>query len=475
MFDVRSLGATPSDGKNDTAAIQAAIDAAHAAGGGRVVLQEGDYHSGALILRSNITFDIQQGTTLYASPREEDYPGAEKQLFLAENAENIWVVGPGRIHGSGTEPLGHQPGRNEPVPPFRVGTLLFKNCRNIHLRDITILFSDSWTVYLQQCDGVVIDGIKIQNNYFRTNADGIDPNSSRNVRITNCNISTGGDCIALEAATAMSCENVVVSNCTLRGIGTALKLGAESAGDFRDIHISNCTIRNTLVGIGLFMKDGGTMERVSFSNISIENADPELVALARDSTFPIFMGIEKRHEDSRLGVIRDVQFQGIQIETQGSIVVQGTPRAPIEGLTFRDISVRVHKNMDFTQRGNKVGGNRTTTDDRDRAYAQFPSYMTLAHVDGLTLDNFRVHVARPVHEGAPRAAFLGDTVKHGVIQHVELQPGGVEQRVVLLKDAEDVQVSRPGLGTKNQRYLEVTGEKTVDVGLNGARIGTSRK
>ena len=85
------------------------------------------------------------------------------------------------------------------------------------MRDFRILYSDAWTVHLYRCDNVLIDGITIRNNYFRTNSDGIDPVSSKNVRISNCHIMAGDDCIVLKTREGHPCENVVVSKKNTKG------------------------------------------------------------------------------------------------------------------------------------------------------------------------------------------------------------------------------------------------------------------
>ncbi|MCL4693577.1 MAG: right-handed parallel beta-helix repeat-containing protein, partial [Candidatus Hydrogenedentes bacterium] len=324
--------------------------------------------------------------------------------------------------------------------------------------EVTILYSDSWTLHLQHCDTVFIDGVTIRNNYFRTNSDGIDPNSCRNVHISNCHIVAGDDCIVLKATEDAPCENIVVTNCTLETIATALKLGTESVGDFRDIRFSNCVIRNSPVGIGFFMKDGGTMERVSFDNITIETANPEEIAYARNSVFPIFMDIEKRHADSPVGAIRDVTFSNLDIQTVGSSVIQGMPEGRIENLTLRDVTVRVNGEMDFSERKKKVGGKRTLSNQRDTAYVRKPAYFAIANVDGLNADNLNVFVGDEVHAAFARAALYCDNVSDGILRGVRLRPADNETPVVHLENARHIMVEEYPDPANTVTYLKVTGE-----------------
>ncbi len=460
-FDVRDYGAVGDKSATDTPAIQAAIDAAHAAGGGTVHFPAGDYLSGALTVRSNVTLDLEPGATLFASQDKANYPEGRSELLFAEDAENIRLIGSGAIHGQATADLRRKPPIEEPWPEFRTRILFFRGCRNVHIRDITILYSDSWTLHLQRCDTVYIDGVTIHNNYFRTNSDGIDPNSCRNVHISNCHIVAGDDCIVLKATEDAPCENVVIVNCTLETIATALKLGTESVGDFRDIRVSNCTIRNSPVGIGFFMKDGGTMERVSFDNISIETADPTEVAYARNSVFPIFLDIEKRHDDSPAGRIREVTFSNLDIHTMGSSVIQGMPERPVENVTLRDVTVRVDKAMDFSERKKKVGGRRTVSNQRDTIYVRKPAYFAFGNVDALTVDNLKVIVSDAVHTEYPRAALYCDAVTGANLRDVHFRPTDGRTPILRLNNCRHTLVS--GQIDMREGHVAVTGDETADI------------
>lgn len=383
-----------------TAAIQAAIDECHAAGGGTVLLPAGDYLSGALTLKSNVTLHLETGATLYASTERADYPsGSRGRLLNAEEAENIAVTGRGTIHGQAEADYGTRWGVPE-APAFRTGILLFKNCRDIAIRDVTILYSDSWTLHLKRCQNAVIDGVAIFNNVRRLNSDGIDPNSCDNVRISNCHIVAGDDCIVFKATGDEPCQNIVVTNCVLETTTTALKLGTESVGGFRNIRVSNCVVKNTRTGIGFFMKDGSVMERVTFSNISIESMPSESV---RD-VYPIFMDIEPRHADTPVGTIRDVTFRDIHIESGSGVLIQGMPESPIENLTLENITLRATWADNYFNRKKAVGGRRTTRDERDTRFARQPAYIAVAHAKEVALDNIRVYIAEDAYRQFERSA-----------------------------------------------------------------------
>ncbi len=434
MLDVRTFGATGDGQTNDQAAIQAAIDACSQAGGGTVYFSVGDYLSGTVRLRSHVTLYLDAGATLWASTDPSDYVSstADPQhyaserlghLLVADDVERIAIVGAGTIHGQGTEDYHYTDAEK---PSFRMGLILFRRCQNVTMRGITILYSDAWTVHLKRCETVFIDGVTILNNIFRLNSDGIDPDSCQDVHISNCHIVAGDDCIVLKTEEPYPCENVVVTNCTLETTCTALKLGTGSRGDFRDIHFSNCTIRNTGVGVGFFVKDGGTVERVTFSNLSIET-------FSRDESkfpdYPIFMDIEKRHPHSQVGRIRDVVLRDVQIHGGSGVLIQGMPESRIENLTLQNLTFRVDQAVDYQHREKAIGGFRTTSDERDTRYARLPSYITLAHVHGLTLDNIRVLIAEDAFRGHQRSAVCGHELADGVLRNIHRQPGATDGAV----------------------------------------------
>jgi len=463
FYNVRDYGARGDKSIHDTAAIQAAIDACHENGGGTVLFPAGDYLSSTIVLRDYVTLHLTAGATIWASTDPEHYKALGKRhLLAAEDVEHISVTGKGILHGQGTADYGARWGVPE-RPPFRTGILLFENCRKITIQGITILFSDSWTLHFKKCDIVNVDEVTILNNTHRLNSDGIDPNCCRNVHISNCHIVAGDDCIVFKTTEKEPCENIVVTNCTLETTTTAIKLGTESRGDFRDIRVSNCTVRNTRTGIGFFMKDGATMERVSFSDISIE-CFGDTGAL---HPCPIFMDIEKRHPDSKIGKIRDVTFQNISITSGSGILIQGMPESPIEGLTLQNIHFSVRDPIDYAERKKQVGGRRTTRDERDTLYARQPSYVTVAHCEDLVVDHLYVSMTQDAFQEFERSAFSGHEIRNAVIRDVRRSAGHVKSRmpVVRFQNGQHVLLTECVQGDTSF-LLELGGAVTSDIVLS---------
>ncbi|MBN2327216.1 MAG: glycoside hydrolase family 28 protein [Candidatus Omnitrophica bacterium] len=465
VYSVKDYGAIGDGRQSDQQAIQKAIDECARQGGGEILLPAGDYLSGELHLRSRVTLHLTAGATLWAGTNPADYAqGGRGRLLTADGADHIAVVGQGTIHGQGVADYGSRWGVPE-APSFRTGILLFEDCRHVAIRDVTILYSDSWTVHLKKCENVTIDGITILNNIRRLNSDGIDPNSCRNVHISNCRITAGDDCIVLKTTEEEACENIVVTNCTLETTTTAIKLGTESRGDFRDIHFSNCTIKNTRTGIGFFMKDGSLMERVTFSNISIET--PRQHPYPMD-VYPIFMDIEKRRAETPIGKIRDVIFQNIQIHSGSGILIQGMPESLIENLTLQNISLRAEWADDYSNRKKAVGGRRTYRDDRDVKYARLPSFLTLAHIDGLLVDNVQVAADSAAFQNPNRCAIQGWDARHGTLRCIGMN--SPSDAAIRLHNSHDLLLCNSRVAEGTKRFLEVSGDKTRNIVLTGNNL-----
>jgi hypothetical protein len=131
-----------------------------------------------------------------------------------------------------------------------------------------------------------------------------------------------------------------------------------------------------------------------------------------------------------------VIFRDIQIKSGSGILIQGMPESPIEELTMQNIIFRVERADDYSKRQKAVGGSRTTKDERDTCYARLPSYMTLAHVKGLMLDNVRVLIEEDVFQQYERSAICGHELENGTFRNIYRQPGGDggELPVVSLND-----------------------------------------
>jgi hypothetical protein len=472
LYNVLDYGAAGDKKTNDGPAIQAAIDTCSTHGGGRVYVPAGDYLCGSLRLRSRMALYLEAGAALWVSPEREHYKDGNRFLY-AEDEQDITIEGRGTIHGTGEADLMRKAtDKTKERPAFRVGILRFVRCDDVSIKDITVRYSDTWTFDLELCRNVLITGVSILNNYYRVNADGIDPVSCRNVHISNCHIVAGDDCIVCKTREGAPCEDIVVTNCTLESVATAVKIGTESPADFRNIHFTNCVIRNSTVGIGIYIKDGAVAERISFTDCTVETIrEPELVGSSlQNSVYPIFVDIEQRHKDSRVGGIRDLTFANINIISDNGILVQGMAKSKIENLILRNINMRVDRGFDYSARKKHVGGSTSQTEDRrPTIYAQKPSYVTLANVRGLTVDGLRVFIPEAVFGKYERSALSLHEAEHAVVSDVVRVPAGQGSQgpVIMMENCRTAFLTKcfapPGTGV----FLGVDGENTADISLTG--------
>jgi polygalacturonase len=446
-FNVRDFGAKADGTNNDAPAIQGAIDACNQSGGGEVVIPAGNYFSGKIVLKSNVTLKLENGAAIFESGEildfDKDPPkGEHGYLIVATNQQNLVICGDGKIIGTGQEDLGRRNGEaHKANPSHRFGIVHFEDCQNVRLRNVTILDSEAHAVVFDECQNVFVDSVSIINNYFRVNTDGIDPDSCTNVFISNCYIVAGDDCICPKTDNG-SLENLVVENCILESISAGFKLGTGSRGDFRDITVANCVIRNSGIGLGLFIKDGGTAERISFSNISIETTrkDTPVNSGLRNTIIPIYIDLTKRTPDSPLSRIRNVSFSNIQISSDNSIVIQGLTNRPIEGLMLDNITFRVNNAFDFSQRTKREGGESTYRDENRTLYVRQPTWCALANVKDFAVYNLHLSCGEDISKEFPRSVISIFNSQNGMVKNVSRAPAPPvgAPAVLVLKDCSSV-------------------------------------
>lgn len=477
-WNVRSYGAKGDKQANDKSAIQQAVDDCNRAGGGTVVVSSGDYLTGTIRLRDHVTLQLEAGATLWGSTDRADYDdvphlaeairGSSAVLIYAKGAQNVSILGPGCIDGQG-EAFWVRKGDWWHQGKWRPGRLIyFEECRDVLMRDFTATNSPSFTIHPFRCDNVVISGVKILNDIYGPNTDGIDTNCSTNVHISDCHIIAGDDCIVLKATEPYVCENITVTNCTLETTSSGLKLGTESHADIRHCTFSNCTIRNTHLGIALQMKDGGTMEAVTFSNITMETK-PSLKTGAAE--WPIVIDLERRGPDSKTGVIRDVKLSNIVISTGGRCVVQGMKSQPIERLVIENVTVRVTGFQDLNQISKHRGG-RVRWDDPDGGqHAAAPAHMVFSNVKDLKLRDVEV-VVEAEGDIPERSAVFADRVSGMKIEGFggrQSVPNGTSP-ALHLQNCRDAQITGSRASAETGTFVRLDGTETANVCLMGNNL-----
>ncbi|MCU4177261.1 glycoside hydrolase family 28 protein [Carboxylicivirga sp. N1Y90] len=395
-----------------TDVINATIDSLYTIGGGELYFPAGQYLSGPIEMKSNITLNFEAGAILKFSDNFDDYlpmidsrwEGVRVKTFkspiYAHNAKNITLKGRGLIDGNGKKwwdfwwPLkrGEQSTNSKWEQLFfdhnkalieknaylqKMGNFLRPplfmpyNCENVRIEGLTFMNPPFWTIMPAFSENITIDGITIINPEDSPNTDGIDPSSCKNVRISNCHISVGDDCIVIKAGrdedgreAASPTENITITNCTMMDGHGGVVVGSEMSGSVRRVTISNCVFKGTDRGIRFktMRGRGGVIEDVNISNIvmydilkqgimmnmryhetpvepvsdrtpTIRNISISNVRINKAKQAIAFLGLEERS-------IQNIRISGVTINAN-----QGIFGEYAEDIDLSDIRIQVDKGI----------------------------------------------------------------------------------------------------------------------------------
>ena len=374
IYDILTFGAKGDGVTDDAVAIQKAIDRCSAEGGGVVLLPRNHvFLSGPVELKSNVELHLEATATLKANPNESIYQlsafgenRGEGMLWLwAKDAENISITGKGTIHGNGIAFMGAELEDSYELKPLadqtfdpRPHVLTLTNVRNLTIRDVTIKEGAYWTVHLIGCNEAVIDGINLLNNLKIRNGDGIDLDHSKNVRIANCHITSGDDCICLKNRREFeqygSCHDIVVTNCVMSSRSCAIKIGSENMDSIYNVMFDNCIIMGSNRGLGIQNRDEGTVTDVVFSNIQLDcklwsdvwwgKAEPIYV-----TSYPRANGnhkdanwrFPKGQIEGRCGEVGRIYFNNITALSENGCFVGGDVPGKVKDIYFNNVRVKL--------------------------------------------------------------------------------------------------------------------------------------
>lgn len=395
MLDITTLGALAGVQEDATAAIQTAIDQQHAAGGGIVLIPAGHWRSGMLILRSRVELHLARGAVLQASDDQQRFPiicatpfgnlpGHIRALIHADGAEDIAITGAGVLHGNGDSPLW---GDDVLLPEnaFRPALVFLRDCRKVLLRDVSLHYSAFWTCHMLRCNDVLIDAIDIRTHPRRINADGIDPDGCRNVRIRGCTIDSTDDAICLKSTEGDPCEDIVVSDCVLTSRCCALKIGTEALGDIRRVLMHHCVVRDSSMGVAMYQKDGSTYEDISVQDCTL---------VCRDH-FPVFVDVTPRdYQAPTVGRIRRVLLADLRVQSAGRCYLRGHPQSPLQQVTVRGMRWLVDGPADCSATVAPTGARRVQLDPHAQDAAREPYHVLVTHAEDCHLQDCLVSEER---------------------------------------------------------------------------------
>jgi polygalacturonase len=384
-FNVIDFGAVPDGRTMDTAAIARAVAACAAAHGGTVVFPAGRYLTGSIALESNMTLQLEAGSEVLYSADPADSPIVASRwestnafihapLIYANGKENIAITGRGTLNGQGSNwwwrngtydegrsgeiraaqeawlrlydriEAGQKPAAEEfrlAADYLRPPLVQFYGCHNVLVEDVTLTESPMWILHPVYSENVSIRGVTFIST--GPNGDGVDVDSCRDVRISDCFFSTGDDCIVIKSGrdldgrrTARPTEHVSITNCVMYMGHGAVVIGSETSGGIRDVVASNIVSRGTWHGIRIKSERGrgNTIENMRFDNFVIEGSTKDAIEITA-----LYQNEPAEPFSDRTPVFRNLAFSNLTIVGAAQVAsIHGLPEKALEQLRFTDVT-----------------------------------------------------------------------------------------------------------------------------------------
>jgi hypothetical protein len=359
--------------KTTTQAVQAAIDACAAKGGGVAYVPPGLYTTGPIFLKDNVELRLEAGATIAQSQNAADWPAGVPALINSQGAKNIALTGRGTIDGKAQYQYVEMRGVDPEIAReieiarkagiemkryYRTGVqkyiAVLRDSRDIRIEGVRLVNAPLWTLRLQDCDQVWIRGVYIYSDLEKgVNADGIDIVSTSNVSISDSTIITADDAIVLktqswrpgrgraaaEARPVRPTENITVTNCILSSSSTAMTIGTETHADIRHVVFSHIVVRDSNKVFGINVQDGATVSDVRFHDVTFETNRRHWNWWGSAEVFKFVL--KKRTPQSRLGKIENITIDGAQGTARGTSLISGHAERPIRNLVIANLRVKM--------------------------------------------------------------------------------------------------------------------------------------
>ncbi|MFI1745670.1 glycoside hydrolase family 28 protein [Thalassobellus sediminis] len=405
VYNVYDFGAKGDGVTNDQEAIQKAIDAC-AANGGTVLLNDGVFLTGQLLLVSDLTLNIDSTATVLGikSDEETHYPhhlietkfpnrmlqDCQRRLIYGNKVNNVTITGGGIINGQGDyEPWMHV--KEIGTEKDRPSILAFVGSKNITVSNVQLIKPACWTQVYIESDNIIIKNIKVNTGNLTPNRDGIDIVDCHNVLIEDSLIQSEDDGICFKSGSEYGCKDVVVRRCVLDKLnvnaGNCFKLGTDGLGSFMNFDVSELTMKNAHQNSALVIEsmDGAVIDNINIRDSNITNCGQAIFMLLADRkrTVP--------NRQPRIGAISNIHFKniiGTNFTQQYPSIITGVEGHNIQNITF--------KNLNFELKGGVTTTNQTVM-EYDGKYPEGSKFgntnahgFFIRHTDNVLFENCNI-------------------------------------------------------------------------------------
>lgn len=478
-FSVLDFGAVGDGLSLNTEAIQNTIDSCSSSGGGCIYFPPGNFISGTIILKDNVSLHLQKGAVLSGSANIEDYPELKtsyryysdewstKSLIFAYNVKNISICGEGTIDGQGAA---FQSATKKKPERYKNRPYLIRiiECNNVKLSDVRLKNSAMWMQHYLACDNVRISGISVYNHCNKNN-DMIDIDGCKNVIISDCIGDTDDDALTFKSTSLRSCENITVTNCILSSHCNAIKFGTETTGGFKNVVLSNCIVKPSekksviyglpsgISGISLEIVDGGKMDGIDISDVIIDG--PEV---------PIFIRLGNRARKYRsdidspeMGSLKNIKIHNILVRNVGKTAssITGIPGFPVENIEISNVS--------FLSEG--AGTKLTSMDSIPELETRYPeatmfgmlpaSVFYIRHVKNLSMSHINAEFLNP----ETRVQVYAEDVEGLNLSDFNVKMDGFAPSLFWLKNCRDVYIFQNNIKFPIKSFLKLEGRKSNNI------------
>jgi Glycosyl hydrolases family 28 len=413
VIDATRAGVIGDGATLNTARIQQAIDDCSAAGGGTISFPAGRYLTGTIQIKSHVTLRLEAQATLLGSTEASDYRNVDPfidgsgnplghALIVAVDADHVGLEGPGTVDGQSPQLKAKQ--KPYAMRPFLVRWV---RCTNVTVQNIHLINPGAWTLNFFQTKEAVVEHVTIRSRDLgMPNNDGINIDSSENLRVRNCDVISGDDALVIKATSAAKpSRDISASDCRLSTNTNAIKLGTESIGGFANISISRCQITDTrMSGIALYEVDGGELRHVTISDVTMDGVTVP-ISIRRGARLKTFRaGDEPKAIPGRL---HDVTIENLRARNIGMIgvLINGVPGFPVEGVRLENIQLELPG-------GGTAEAAKVELPEREKAYPEYntfgkimPAYGIYArHLRGVSFHNVRTSLQQP--DARPSVIFI---------------------------------------------------------------------